>query len=920
MVSVSIAAALLTLSHGLPSYTPELRDELWKQAQHEAKEAGSNSQHVCGYGTWGDSGQLNQWDAGFSPCWPSTLNIAATWDEELMARWSVEMAREFGEPNRGQLGPGVNLARYAWNGRLGEYMSGEDPYLGSKMIASQVSAYRKIDRPAVQTVKHFIPNTIEKDRNGMTEVVDERTLFEVYYPPFEAAVDAGVSAVMCSYNLVKCTSGKCNGTRAYACANDDILNKHLKEAMGFKGMVISDWDATKCQPESKGSGGCTPGSYVDNDFAADAGLDLEMPACMSFAGGVTKRAHEKEARLRWAYLVQGRDVRGMPLKGPLRYNSTEKHDRRLAAEAGNSFCCWWPKESDCGSCSSKDRDATRDHCVAAKATWCHGGGAADSESAGQKKQEPDSQSATHKNNQNQDWQSGIYKDNPFGSSASTAPTEKKEQTHVELYGKKVEMCPHLGKDNYKAPCKLDLAARIIAESTVLLKNDGGVLPLSKSAKVALAGDQACSSHPTAQGGGSGWNGMACNQVPKVNVKQGIAGLSGAHPQLSCPDQGGDNDATKDADVIVVVVAPEKASEGRDRSTLQLFPKDVELIKKYAEAGKKVVVVMDAPGPMITSTWDQHVAAIVVSWLPGQQNGRGIAMALYGDKFEPSGRLPVTFPKCSTSECTKQDELDSVQFGNQVENKKDRIYSEKALIGYRWYHAKGIEVSYPFGYGLFAYGSAEMTYSDAAVTPHGSGVTVTCQLQHSGPRAGHDVPQLYLSFPDSVPGDANAKPEWVLKGFTKTFVKPKEAAKVSLSLTERDLSYFDDAPGKSYWICAKGTFRVCVGANARDAVNPKKGSCTTFVSNCLAEADKMLVAKKNDAVVPVQIEAARIQTPTLVVMIAAVAILIGASVIALQRRIGHNSGGTDVEAKLRKESTRLLFLEEQVAPVSEENIE
>ena len=151
------------------------------------------------------------------------MNIAAAWNEELMARWSVEMAREFGEPNRGQLGPGVNIARFAWNGRLGDYMSGEDPYLGSKMIASQVSAYRKIDRPAVQVVKHFIPNTIEKDRNGMTEVVDERTLFEVYYPPFQAAVDAGVSAVMCSYNLVKCTSGKCDKTRAYACANGAVL-------------------------------------------------------------------------------------------------------------------------------------------------------------------------------------------------------------------------------------------------------------------------------------------------------------------------------------------------------------------------------------------------------------------------------------------------------------------------------------------------------------------------------------------------------------------------------------------------------------------------------------------------------------------------------------------------------------------------
>merc|ERR1711972_725877 len=268
-------------------------------------------------------------------------------------------------------------------------------------------------------------------------------------------------------------------------------------------------------------------------------------------------------------------------------------------------------------------------------------------------------------------------------------------------------------------------------------------------------------------------------------------------------------------------------------------------------GKKVVVVMNAPGPMITSTWDTEASAILVSWLNGQQNGRGVAMALYGETHEASGRLPFTFPKCKTAACTKTDELDSVQFGNDIANKQDRVYSEKALIGYRWYHARGISVSYPFGFGLFAYGTAEMKYSNAAVQAKGSGVSVTCELQHTGPRAGHDVPQLYLSFPSSIPGDANSKPEWVLKGFSKKLVRPNEAVTASFNLTERDLSYWDDAPGKSLWVCAQGEFRVCVGANSRDAVDPRKGSCTSFLSTCSPEP--LLVAMKNDAT-------ARVKTP------------------------------------------------------------
>mmetsp|Transcript_75110 Transcript_75110/g.189933 ORF Transcript_75110/g.189933 Transcript_75110/m.189933 type:complete len:915 (+) Transcript_75110:64-2808(+) len=887
-IGAAASAAILWVcahGHGLPPYTPELRDSLWEMAKHEASKSSTSgsSSHVCGYGTWGDSGQLNQWDQGFSPCWPSTLNAAATWDVELMARWSVEMAREFGEPNRGQLGPGVNVARYAWNGRLAEYMSGEDPFLGAKMIEAQVSAGRKVNNPAVQVVKHWIPNTIEKDRNGMTEVVDERTLFEVYYPPFQAAVDAGVSAVMCSYNLVNCTSGMCSSGRAYACANDDILNKHLKDTMGFKGIVMSDWDATHCQAEAKGSGGCSAGSYIDNDFAADAGLDLEMPSCMTFSGGVSKRAEEKEARLHWAFLVQGRSIDGMPNAQVFAQYEDEHHEssaalrgRRLEdAEGqekndGEGFCCWWPQTGDdvCGACQNQDVRVGRSKCTGRGATWCHG---PHSPSAPQKESASTGKKSAH------DWLSGVYKTNPFGkaSTSSVSRAGHQEQREVTLYGKSVELCPHVGKDNYKSPCKLDLAARIIAESTAVLKNSHGVLPLSKLAKVALVGAEACASSPLATAGGSGWNGFACNQVPKINVRDGIAGLKDG-PRLSC-DEG-----VEDADVVLVVVSPEKASEGRDRSTLQLCAKDVELIRKHAATGKKVVVAMNAPGPMITSTWDSLVSAIVVSWLPGQQNGRGIAMALYNEDHEASGRLPFTFPKCSTEECTHEDELASVALGDQIKENQVRVFKEKALIGYRWYHAQQRAVSFPFGFGLFAYGSAEVKYSGAKATSTGSAVTVTCKMQHSGPRAGHEVPQLYISFPSSVPGDPESKPEWVLKGFEKVRIEPDSPVEASFTLSPRDLSYWDDAPGKSLWVCAKGTFRACVGSNSRDAVVEGKGTCATFEAPCAAD-NHILVVKKDDSMVPSQQASPWPSAASIVAAAAASLVTVIAVVAGLRRR-------------------------------------
>ena len=125
------------------------------------------------------------------------MSVAASWDTALMARWSRELAMEFGTGNRVQLGPGLCVARLPWNGRLGEYLSGEDGYFGAQMASAMVSAYRSTPKNPLQVAKHFIANSIEDDRKGTTSIIDERTLFEVYYQPFEAAINAGVSALMC---------------------------------------------------------------------------------------------------------------------------------------------------------------------------------------------------------------------------------------------------------------------------------------------------------------------------------------------------------------------------------------------------------------------------------------------------------------------------------------------------------------------------------------------------------------------------------------------------------------------------------------------------------------------------------------------------------------------------------------------------
>jgi beta-glucosidase len=187
---------------------------------------------------------------GTSTAWPCALAIAATFDEAAAGAWGAAMGEEFyGKGANVQLGPGLCLARVPWNGRNFEYLSGEDPHLGARMVGPVV---RGIQAQGVAAVaKHWIDNSQETDRTSVSSDVDERTQFEMYYPPFEAAVRAGVSSVMCSYNRVE---GR------HSCENAETL-RHLKQELDFDGWVMSDWGAT-------------------HSMALAAGLDQEMPTSL----------------------------------------------------------------------------------------------------------------------------------------------------------------------------------------------------------------------------------------------------------------------------------------------------------------------------------------------------------------------------------------------------------------------------------------------------------------------------------------------------------------------------------------------------------------------------------------------------------------------------------------------------------------
>jgi beta-glucosidase len=181
--------------------------------------------------------------------WPCSLGVAATWDVDRVYEYAQALAVEFkGKGANNILGPSVDLGRVARNGRNAESIAGEDPYFSAQTTSAYVRGIQ--ENGIMATIKHFILNNQENNRNFYNSIADERTLWEIYYPAYEAAVEANVAAVMCSYNRVAGT---------YACEQPDILKRDLRDTMGFKGFVMSDWWATK------------------STDAANQGLDQEQP-------------------------------------------------------------------------------------------------------------------------------------------------------------------------------------------------------------------------------------------------------------------------------------------------------------------------------------------------------------------------------------------------------------------------------------------------------------------------------------------------------------------------------------------------------------------------------------------------------------------------------------------------------------------
>ena len=621
---------------------------------------------------------------------PSGIGVGASWDVELAQREGQAIAQEVKALGRDMiLAPTVNINRQPLWGRNFEGY-GEDPYLTSRLGVAFIKGVQS--EKVIPSVKHFAANNQEFERHRIDEKIDARTLHEIYFPAFKAAVqEAGVWAVMSAYNKV-------NGQ--WCAENPFLLTETLQKRWGFKGFVISDW-----------------GSTYSTAATVAAGMNLEMP------GGEVGRS--------WLASDEAKRV-------------------------GNGGI--W---------------LTQEKVLAAVA-------------AGQLKQE--------------------------------AVDDSVRRMLRVMFTAGLFDTTHTGGGELDTAEQKAVARRAATESIVLLKNEGGVLPLAapKVRSVAVIGPSAAIAR-TGGGGSSlvrprysvtaldGIKEAAGAQV-KVGYALGVAmqGEDAANetPQARAKfrDEAVELARKSDAAIVVVGNSARIESEDFDRPSMDLPAGQDELIEAVAAANKNTIVVIAAGSAVTMTKWIGRAPAVVQAWYGGQEAGHAIGDILFGLQ-NPSGKLPVTFPKQLS---------DSPAYGHYPGENLHVEYAEGIYVGYRGFDKRAVEPLFPFGHGL---SYTKFDYSGLKISPAkvaaGKQVEVTMELRNSGSRAGAEIVQLYVHDVKS----SVDRPLKELKGFQRVTLQPGEARNVSFTVDQAAMSFFSTA--KDDWVAEPGEFEVWVGASSRD---------------------------------------------------------------------------------------------------------
>ncbi len=740
---------------------------------------------------------------------PQAIGLAATWDEALVAEVASAVAAETASRGiRQVLSPVINIARDVRWGRT-EETYGEDPYLASRLAAAFVGSFEK--RGVIATPKHFVANVGAGGRDSYPIPDGERELREIDFPPFRAALrEGGARSIMTSYN----------SWDGLACsANSRLLSGILKGEWAFRGFVISDASAVGGSTSLH----LTADSYLESGRQAwTSGLDVIFQSELGHAGlfrdaitkGLVARERIDDAVRR---VLRAKMELGLFEKpyvdpdGAERTNGAPAH-RALARKAAResvvllknaggalplrravrSIAVVGPDavEARLGGYSGPGLDkvslvdALRERAGAAvQVRYAEGCGRLAPKALGT------IPSGFLRTEDGGETRPGLLGEYFSGSDFAGEPAARRIDPQVDFRWTFLPPAAGLGTDWYSVrwhgsligpetgPCRIgvegDDGFRLYLDGRLIVDRWRKVSHRVTAVEVRLeqgkAHDLRLEFHEPVRNGEVRlvWD-YGRRDISDGKIEEAV--------QLA-----------RSSDLAIVAAGIEEG-EGRDRADIRLPGRQSEMIRRIAAAGTPVVVIIYGGSAVDMTDWIDNVKAVLMAWYPGEDGGGAVADILWGDA-NPSGRLPVTFPRSA--------------------GQLPLVYNHKPTGRLDDYADMTGEPAFPFGFGLsyteFRY--SDLTLTPGAIAPDGT-VRVSCEVSNIGPVAGAEVVQLYIHDPLA----SVVRPVLELKGFRRVVLEPGASATISFDLGPKELSLLDRDMKE---VVEPGEFQVYIGSSSRD---------------------------------------------------------------------------------------------------------
>ncbi len=734
---------------------------------------------------------------------PSPSAISAAWDRDL----AFEVGQAFAREARSHgvdvvLAPQVNIQRTPVAGRHFECYS-EDPYLTSVVGAHVVSGIQ--DQGVAACVKHYVANDSETDRTTAISRVDPKTLHEVYLAPFDAAVEAGAWSVMAAYNQTD------DGTETSPMtAHHHLLSDVLKGDLGFDGVVVSDWVATRTTAQS-----------------AIGGLDVVMPGpggpweAKLLEAVETGRVPDDEIDDKVArILLLARRVGALDRPAaPITHTGDLRALIRRAAARGTvvlrnaSDTAVWDREAP-ASIALIGPNAVRPHVLGGGSSTVHPAHVV-TPAEGLAARYPDAVLTVAR---------GCDPRRMAPQFDLSAHDARISVVHLDADGRPLRTHSLDSWDGWLRDLPADTASVDLEFDFMLTEHGDHSIQMGTvgAHRVEVDGALVSSSHTevgvevildsSINNPEGETTAVTIDSPRRVSIRsrhrvidaEGYGRLIRAELRHGVPGPSDDEEiqaaiaaaAAAEMTVVIVGTNEEVESEGWDRATLALPGNQNALVERVLDVAPDAVIVVNAGAPVILP-WLDRASTVLWVWFPGQEAGHAIADILAG-AVEPSGRLPWTLP-------ASEDHL-PVPDGLPVHGVVD--YVEGIHVGYRGWANSTHAPAAPFGHGL---GWTTWDYLDATASEDADGgIAVTVTVTNTGGRAGRDVVQAYVS---TTPEQGLDRPAIWLGGFEAAHLQPGETSAVIITIPRRQLEVWDVPSGA--WKLPACTYTIHVGRSVTD---------------------------------------------------------------------------------------------------------